>query len=221
MHRRRSAAASPPESDRPPNFISALNQLRDEDGSFKEWGFVIYRTAGYDSDAIASDIKERIESDIDRQFNITWVSLTPDRLLEVQRAKEKFRLMWVEDADLNGATPEEAARRYWELEPPFGLGHNLFLCVDESSVKSIQQQQSNLAHVLAVAIDCGQELTGDEADDERWTGSFKVAISSLITELFPLIGDDSLGPYQIGVGVTPDLVWTDTGRSGRQQAGVS
>lgn len=48
-----------------------------------------------------------------------------------------------------------------------------------------------------------------------------MAISSLITELFPLIGDDSLGPYQIGVGVTPDLVWTDTGRSGRQQAGVS
>lgn len=110
MHRRRAAAASPPESDRPPNFISALNQLRDEDGSFKEWGFVIYRTAGYDSDAIASDIKERIESDIDRQFNITWVSLTPDRRLEVQRAKEKFRLMWVEDADLNGATPEEVAR---------------------------------------------------------------------------------------------------------------
>lgn len=96
----------PPISDMPPNFILTLNRLRcDEDGGFQEWGFVVFGIT-----AVPKDVKEKIEALIDRQFNIDWVSLTPDRLSEVQRAKEKFQLMWIEDADLDGATPEEAAR---------------------------------------------------------------------------------------------------------------
>lgn len=111
------------------------------------------------------------------------------------------------------------SRRYRELNNiPFGLAHTLFLCVDESSVKSIQQEQSDLAHVLAVSVTCGQEPTGDEVGDERWTGYFKVAIKSLIEELFSCIGNGSFVPYEIGVGVTPDLVWTDTTRWGRKKA---
>ena len=59
---------------------------------------------------------------------------------------------------------------------PFGLAHCLFLCVDESSVKSIQQEHG-LAHILAVSVGCGEEPTGDVVDDEEWTGKFAIAIS--------------------------------------------
>ena len=96
---------------------------------------------------------------------------------------------------------------------PFGLAHCLFLCVDESSIKSIQQEHG-LAHILAVSVGCGEEPTGDEVDDEEWTGSFKVAVRSLITELFSLIGDSDLVPYEIGCNITPDLVWTGSSRFG-------
>lgn len=102
-------SSPPPESDQPPNFILSLNHLRDEDGGFEEWGFVVFRTAGYGSDDVVRDVKENIEAYLDRQFIPKSVSLTPNRLSEVQRPKEKFRLMWIESADLDGATPEEVA----------------------------------------------------------------------------------------------------------------
>lgn len=103
---------------------------------------------------------------------------------------------------------------------PMGLVYPLFLCVDESSIKFIQQGQSGLAHVLAVSNTCGLKAPRDEADDERWTGSFNVAVSSLVTELFAVIGDGALTPFEVGVGVTADLGSTSTTRDGRQKAGV-
>lgn len=100
-----------------------------------------------------------------------------------------------------------------------GLSHMLCLCVDRSSLASIHRQ-SDCAHVLAVSSACGLALSGDEAEDETWSGSFKVAVRTLVQELFPLIGNDSFTPYEIGVGVTNDLVWTDTTRWGRQKASI-
>lgn len=99
-----------------------------------------------------------------------------------------------------------------------GMAQSLCLCVDKSSVKSFEQP--SLAYMLAVSISCGLEFTGDEAEDERWTGSFKVAASSLITELFADIGDGALTPFEVGVGVTEDLIWTSASRDGRQKASV-
>lgn len=104
------------------------------------------------------------------------------------------------------------SRRYRALERPGWLGHNLFLCLDESSIRSIQMPAPALAHVLAVARGCGAEQSGDEAADERWTGSFKVGVKILVSELYPMIGYDMFTPYEIGVGVTPDLVWTGLSR---------
>lgn len=94
-----------------------------------------------------------------------------------------------------------------------GLGHSLCLCVDTTSVKSNQQGQSGLAYTLAMSNTCGLRATGDEAEDERWTGSFKVAVSSLIEELFAVIGNGALTPFEVGVGVTDDLVWKSTSRT--------
>ena len=90
--------------------------------------------------------------------------------------------------------------------------------MDESSIKSIQLEHG-LAHVLAVSVGCGTERTGDEVCDERWTGSFKIAVGSIIN-LFGMIGYSDLVPYEIGCGVTPDLVWVDWTRWGRKKASV-
>jgi hypothetical protein len=106
------------------------------------------------------------------------------------------------------------------MERPGGLDHSLCLCVDDASFKSIQLGSSGIAHVLAVSVGAGLEQYGDEAEYEEWDGSFKVAVGSLVRELFPIIGNGSLSPFEVGVGVTRDLVWTDTTRWGRTQASV-
>lgn len=106
------------------------------------------------------------------------------------------------------------------LSPPFWLNHTLFLCLDEPSVKLIQMPAPALPHVLAVEKLCGEEKTGAAAEDDDWTGSFKVGMDDLVTELYPLIGYSTLSPYEVGMGVTPDLVWTGIGRNGREHASV-
>ncbi|KAK2616355.1 hypothetical protein QQS21_000789 [Conoideocrella luteorostrata] len=204
-----------PESNVNPNFVLSLNQLRDDDGGFREWGFVVYRTAGYDDDETLKHVKSTIEAKINKQFD------------QAQRARDKFSLMWMEGGELAGKTPEEIGRIYSELfftrdvKGLFGFAHYVCLCVDESSIKSIRDAPPELAHVLAISTSCGDpDVHSDEAEDERWTGSFKVAIDSLIEPLFTLVGDDSLTAYEIGVGVTPDLLWTDYSRFGKKKAFV-
>lgn len=86
--------------------------------------------------------------------------------------------------------------------------HNLCLCVDDLSIRAILHAPPEKAHVLAIApeFEDGEE-NEDEAQDERWTGSFKVAVNSLIDPLFTSIGKDSLTPYELAVGITSDQVW--------------
>ncbi|WPG99078.1 Hypothetical protein R9X50_00188300 [Acrodontium crateriforme] len=200
--------------ERVPNFITVLNQHRADDGEFLEWGFVVFRTTGYGRDRTVRDVKEKIEASIDNQFLASGASA------DVRRAKEKFRLIWIEEESLESANTQEISRKFRELVLPIGVAQSICLCVDVWSLKSIQQAPLGIAHMLAVSNTCGLEATGDEAEDERWTGSFKLAISSLITELYPVVGDNALLPFEVGVGVTDDQVWTDTSREGRQKATI-
>lgn len=101
------AAASPAPAaatQQIPNFVRALDHSRAEDGGFFEWGFVVFRTAGYDDEGVVKDVKEKLEAQVDRQFDAAGGSA------DVQRAREKFRLTWIEQKDLDGATPQEVAR---------------------------------------------------------------------------------------------------------------
>lgn len=97
---------------------------------------------------------------------------------------------------------------------------SLCLCLDEASLRSILLGSAGLAHLLAVSNSCGLPMTGDEADNESWTGSFKVAVHALVTEIYAIMGGGDFTPYELGVGITPDLVYCGIGRYGRKPASV-
>lgn len=99
-----------PLSTFPPNFINTLRSARTSDGGFEEWGFVVFRTAGYDSDAVVTEVKKKIYVAIEEQFEDSVKQCVPEAAADIPRAKESFRLMWIEGVDLDGATPAEVAR---------------------------------------------------------------------------------------------------------------
>ncbi|OAA62376.1 hypothetical protein LEL_10712 [Akanthomyces lecanii RCEF 1005] len=149
-----------------------------------------------------------------REWGLWCTCLTPDAIREeTQRARDKFSLKWVEGAELDGKTPKEIATIYAKLfegdtQALSPWLHNLCLCVDDLSIQAIQHAPPGIAHVLAIApeFEDGEE-NEDEAEDERWTGTFKVAIDSLVDPLFTAIGKDSLTPYELAAGITSDQVW--------------
>ncbi|KAM3548103.1 hypothetical protein ARSEF4850_009614 [Beauveria asiatica] len=204
-----------PPSTSAPNFVRMQKLFPSEViADFREWGFMVYRTAGYDDEEAVNRIKSTITARIKRYFDRNIQCLTSDAIREeTQRARDKFLLKGVEGAELDGKTPKEIATIYAKLfegdtQALSPWLHNLCLCVDDLSIQAIQHAPPGIAHVLAIApeFEDGEE-NEDEAQDERWTGTFKVAIDSLVDPLFTAIGKDSLTPYELAAGITSDQVW--------------
>lgn len=79
--------------------------------------------------------------------------------------------------------------------------------MDDLSIKAILHAPPEKAHVLAIDADHDDGVEDeDEAEDETWTGSFKVAVDSLIDPLFTALGRDS-SPYDLASGIRFDQVW--------------
>lgn len=97
-----------PESSTMPNFVNMLKRLCPD--GFPEWGYTVYRTAGYNDDAIATYARTTIEAKINKFLDRLIASLTPDIREEAQSARSRFSLRWIEASDLDGRNPEEIGR---------------------------------------------------------------------------------------------------------------
>lgn len=47
----------------------------------------------------------------------------------------------------------------------------------------------------------------EDDDDDSPVGPFKVAVETLLQELFVVVGDQSRSPAEIGAGLEPNEVW--------------
>ncbi len=59
---------------------------------------------------------------------------------------------------------------------------------------------------------------GDDIEDKLPTGHFNVAVETLLEELFPLVGDQSVTPWEIGGLVRGEDIWCSANRFGVHKA---
>ena len=67
------------------------------------------------------------------------------------------------------------------------------LVVDKATIASITEAQPT-PYVLAIDVEYDE---GDESNEEGYQGHFKVAISSLLPDLYPPLGMNSMFPPEL------------------------
>lgn len=78
-------------------------------------------------------------------------------------------------------------------EVPPGLDVAMCLIVDKATIASVVEGQPT-PYVLAVDVKHGE---GEENNEEGYEGHFKVAISSLLPDLYPPLGMHSMLPGEL------------------------
>ncbi|KAF7503597.1 hypothetical protein GJ744_003580 [Endocarpon pusillum] len=228
------AAAGVPRVRSPPPFLETMNLARERNGhEWPQWGFVVFRTTTTttpDTDEGGwRAMKHRWDQMIDDQFQDDLA------LPGVREAKQKLRFLWVEGPELEGASPAVIASRYQAMDLPFGIVHNVCLCINQASMDSIlnspMPSQSSRRHrkkipfVLAVTRSAKQPRpsleVGDEDEDcqrECFRGHFNVAVEALLNHLFACTVDDMMDPDVLGSRVTGDDIWCNAWRDGIHKA---
>jgi hypothetical protein len=86
-------------ADRTPNFLLVLNERPFTD--YEEWGFVVFWTASTEDVGAVDVVKQSVLEKVHAQMRGDG---------DVASARERFRLLWVDGPDLEGASPAEIAR---------------------------------------------------------------------------------------------------------------
>jgi hypothetical protein len=164
----------------------------------QKWGFVAFRTAFYDDEEGWEGYKRRLEG---------IVSIAFDReegkgLEDWAEAKANFELRWVENPELAGANTTALREIYEELERdlPAGLSHPIFLCASQEAVDSVTSlDQETLPDsnsvpwrptapfLFAVSTNPDPGLEEGHEENEWFKPVFKVAVETMVDELWPLI----------------------------------
>lgn len=99
------AAAAVPQVRSAPPYLETMNLATERSGrEWPQWGFVVFRTApGTDEEGWRA-VRQRWDRIIDDQFRDDL------GLPGVREAKQKFRFVWVERPELEGAPPAVIAR---------------------------------------------------------------------------------------------------------------
>ncbi|KAF8243202.1 hypothetical protein K440DRAFT_664258 [Wilcoxina mikolae CBS 423.85] len=171
------------------------------------WGFVMVRTV-YDDDAQW------------REFRRRWDEATQDQMVAekgvgIDEVRDRLRFLWVEDPMLHGATPDTVRRHIHSMkernEIPRGLDWAMCLSVDSASLKSLVEAPPTLPLLdlesppFVVGVDIDYD---SEEDDAAYTGYFKVAIATLLNELFPHLATETLSPDELAATIEEEhSVW--------------
>ncbi|KZP28378.1 hypothetical protein FIBSPDRAFT_852512 [Athelia psychrophila] len=206
----------------PPNFMGAMSRhgrVHGEDDEWPEWGFMGFRATYGDEDAWAAFLT-RFGEVLDETFDFY---ATVKGMAEL---RAKFRVRWIEDPALDGATPQEIGNRFRGMEDAgCFFPHSLCLSVTQKALESVLSSpmpasanlrwRPQIPFVLAVAAECGEHIPnhpGEEDEEEagdNFRGYFNVAVESLLDELFPMIISDAMAPYELGAFVEGDDIWVD------------
>lgn len=164
----------------------------------QKWGFVAFRTALYGEEEVWEGYKRRLDE---------IVSIAFDReegkgLEDWAEGKDNFELRWIEDPELSGAEATALRGKYEELgkDLPVGLSHPIFLCGSQEAVDSIMSLDEDelpdsklvpwrptAPFLLAVSADADPGLDEGHEENEWFKPVFKVAVETMVDELWPLI----------------------------------
>lgn len=136
----------------------------------------------------------------------------------------------------------ENSSSYRALDVANGLQHSLCLAVTPSSLSSVlnapipssapRGERAQIPFVIAVDMYADEmsesqaqershpePLEGDDDDDDDddndpSVGPFKVAVETLLQELFVVVGDQRRSPSEIGAGLKENEVWYSLGPFG-------
>lgn len=201
-----------------------------------DWGFVFYRTTYTQDEETWSLIKHKlntvIESTFDYYSNIDGVNEA--------KQLWKLRWVEDPDT-FNDMTPEGLAEHYRGTmdKLPSNYQHSMLFAVDEASARSILladtnadnlQKRPRLGDVIpfVVAMDDHlgldelrdtaaaaaeeEEEEEDEDDDlQNWHGPFRAHPSSIVDEIYTIVGSQSMQMYEFAYAVHgTDDVWWDS-----------
>ncbi|KAI1750565.1 hypothetical protein F4782DRAFT_242389 [Xylaria castorea] len=200
-----------------PDFVRVVRE-RYATGS---WGFVVFDSVGYEmGDDVRQENRQRVEAQIRAPF---------EKYRDVDGVKdaaERFHLEWVQERAAESDV-ELVARTYGtgleQSEFPKGLTHpSLCLHLNQQSLNSLRRSEvlgkGQVAFIQVVApISTDEEYEENERQlaeeqDETYPTHFNVPLRSLLTDLFPVLGRQSLSLGELGGHLEHDEVWTSVGR---------
>ena len=199
-------------------FLATLDRLYSGTGGVGEWGFVVYRLAYGDDDDDDDDegwagFRERWDGLVDSRLD------TYDAVPGLSAARSHLRFHWDEGSQLQGTSFVDVAARYRSLltdaRLPAGLAHAVCLVVTAQSMRSLLEyeisssvpraERKTIPFVIAVDRSLGEEPEGSES--HGFSGSFNVALESLVDELFTVIGGDIQSPRELGTHLGDRQIW--------------
>jgi len=200
-----------------PLYMKALQRYYPGDGP---WGFVVFRTCCYDDGQRWSHFISKWDAVIAAMFDR---ESTVEGTVEVNR---RFTIHWVEDPQLESATPQQVAKRYGNffVQKEAAMMPEMCLVVNEASLQSFFDSkiptptpwtsETIIPYALAVP------LAAQDADSDHGSRPlFNVAVGSLDT-LWGVVGSNLQSPRELSAGMRDDQIWiADTGP--RFQMGVA
>ena len=201
----------------PPNW---LRHWKDWHENGDAWGFVIFRTALYGENEERhqwDEFKARFETVVRIPFKCEGLNDDDDDD-DFNAAVGKFKIHWIEDPELANATADTLRARYrallqseqWQAPGDVLLNRNVFFCASPEAVQSLlsvenpaggsERWSADAPFLLAVAAedDSGVEPLEDEEEEgpheerEWFKPVFKVAIESMVDELWLIIDSDMM-----------------------------
>lgn len=116
-----------------------------------------------------------------------------------ERVAERLMVIFVDDSDLDGVGFSDVAKAFADVKEneDFGPGLDVGMCLmlDEEAMASLLEPVEG-KDPWVWAVDVSYDFDGAQMED-GYPGRFKVAIDSLISDLWPLLAGSSMQPKSL------------------------
>lgn len=200
-----------------PLYMKALQQYH---AGNQHWGFVVFRTCCYDDEQRWNQFRAKWDAVIAAMFDR---ESSVEGIADVNR---RFTIHWVEDPQLEGATPQQVVEGYsnFAAQREAAFLPEICLMVNEASLQSFFDSkiptptpwtsQTTIPYALAIP------LASQSADCEHGSQPFfNVAVGSLDT-LWGVVASNLQSTRELSAGMHDNQIWiADTGP--RFQMGIA
>ncbi|KAI5812674.1 hypothetical protein BZA77DRAFT_375181 [Pyronema omphalodes] len=169
------------------------------------WGFLAFRTF-YSNPSLWSQFQQHFTALLSSQ-------LTPSNGTGILSVVHDFQIIWIEDPSLDGASMEDIRLYVSDMREegsiPQGMEWSMVLVADELAAVSVVEVSKEKNGMKAIPWVGGLDVDfGEEEEEEGYEGFFKVAVQTLLTELFPVVATQRMAPSEMVAGVDSELgVW--------------